>query len=200
MSKNKNGPLKEKPKPIQIGTIKRTRKAIQIHWTQGDSKFDLNERDNPLPAFNDALDALAPTVATILHLPDDWTKTSFRVVGLIMGEQGGAQTVSIMARKGLDDASKEFVFCTPPRLLAHPTEPGSYTPPLDVNDVSLVEEAVEQGKLYVRGERAQGQIAFEGDEDEGEGDGTPEPEAGQELPLHTEIADKPTKTARRRAK
>lgn len=174
-----------KPLAIQIVSATRTRKTICVHWTQGDSKFDMEERDNPLPALPKAFDALAPLVATILHLPAAWAEQNLRVVRLKMGEQGGAQTVVLYVRKGLDDASKEFVFDTPPRLLSHPSEPGSYTPPLTEADAALVEEAIEQAKLYVRGERAQGQIAFDDEKEGDDGSGTQEPEAGDELPLGT---------------
>jgi hypothetical protein len=192
------------PKPelaIDIHTIKRTRKRIEINWTQGEAKFGLKERDNPLQSFNLALDALAPLVSTICHLPDDYAKTNLRVVGVVMSEQGGTEMVSIIARKGLDDASKEFLFTTPARLLAHPTEPGSYTPPLSNAEAAAVFEVLEQAKLYIRGERAQGQIAFEGDDDE-EG----EEDANDPLPFETPEAagekpaeEKPKRTRKAKA-
>jgi hypothetical protein len=168
---------------IEIKSVHRTRKTVCIHYQQGDSKFELEERDNPLPAFGHAFDALVPLVATILHLPAAWAEQNLRVVGITMGEQGGAQTVVLACRKGLDDASKEFKFATPARLLAHPGEPGKYTPPLTNADAGLVQEAIEQAKLYVKGERAQGQIAFADENEEDDGSGTHEPEAGEELPF-----------------
>lgn len=193
------------PKPelaIDIVSVKRTRKRIEINWTQGDHKFGLKEPDNPLPSFTIALDALAPLVATVCHFPADYTKTNIRVVGVVMGEQGGTETVSIVARKGLDDASKEFVITTPARLLAHPEEPGSYTPPLTNAEAAAVYEVLEQAKLYIRGERAQGQIEFDGedDEDETEGEAASEP-----LPFeHPEAAgvkaeEKPKRGRKRKA-
>lgn len=172
---------------INVASIKRTRKRIEIAWTQGDAAFDLKERDNPLPSFVAALDALVPLVGTICHLPEDYTATNCRVTGVILGEQDGVETVALVARKGLDDASKEFVFKTPARLLAHPTEEGSYTPPLTGKEAEAVAEAIEQAKMYIRGERAQGQIAFEdedGDGDDGDNSDTAENNPDQEdLPL-----------------
>lgn len=158
-------PTSPKPKAIEIVSAQRTRKTICIHWKQGDGSFDLDERDNPLPAFIQAFDALVGLVPTILHLPAGWTE-NLRVIGIKMGEQGGAATVQLVCRKSVSDASKEFPFTTPYRLLAHPSEPGSYTPPLSDADAALVWEAVEQAKLYVRGERAQGQIEFEGEDED----------------------------------
>jgi hypothetical protein len=154
-----------KPKAIDILSVQRTRKTICIHWKQGDGKFDLDERDNPLPAFGKAFDALVPIVAAVLHVPDTW-ESDLRVIGLKLGKQGGAATVQFICRKSIPDASKEFPFTTPYRLLAHPTEPGSYTPPLAEKDAAKVWDAVEQAKAYVRGDRAQGQIQFETDDDD----------------------------------
>ncbi len=175
-------PKAEKPKAIEIVSVKRTRKTIEIHWRQGDSKFDLNERDNPLPAFAHAMDDLASLVPTICHLPAKYAESGLRVVSFKMGEQGGAETVTLICRKDIDDAAKEFAFTTPARLLAHPATPGKYTPKLDDEDGERVHAAIEQAKLYVRGERAQGQIVFEdndGDEDGGEDD----PKQGQLIDL-----------------
>lgn len=198
-------PTKSKPprpasKAIEIASVQRTRKTVVIFYRQGDGKFDLDERDNPLPSFGQAFDALTPLVSSILHVPETWAAENLRVVGLIMGEQGGAATVQLVCRKSLSDASKEFPFKTPPRLLAHPTEPGSYTPPLINAEAALVWEAVEQAKLYVRGDRAQGQIAFDdGDAGADDGTGTTEPEAGQNLEFpSTDEAAKPAKVRRRR--
>jgi hypothetical protein len=187
-------------KAIDIKSVQRTRKTICIHWAQGDGTFDLDERDNPLPSFPKAFDALTPLVATILHLPAAWAAENLRVIGLIMGEQGGAQTVSLVCRKSLSDASKEFPFKTPPRLLSHPTEPGSYTPPLTEADAGLVDEAVEQAKLYVRGDRAQGQIAFEDDKgaDDGSGDVEPKGDATAPLPFAPEKAEEPKPAKQKR--
>lgn len=182
-------------KAIDIISALRTRKTICIHYAQGDGKFDLDERDNPLPSFGTAFDALAPLVATVLHVTPEWATENLRVIGIIMGEQGGAATVQLVCRKSLSDASKEFPFKTPPRLLASPTEPGSYTPPLTEAEAGLVWEAVEQAKLYVRGDRAQGQIVFEDEAGADDGSGVTEPAAGEELPFTTTGAPEPVAPA-----
>jgi hypothetical protein len=169
-----------KPKSIDILEAHRTRKSICITWQQGDGSFELAEPDNPLPAFTKAFDALTALVTTIIHVPKEWA-ANLRVTGLKMSKQGGADQVSFVFRKGLDDASKEFVAVTPPRLLAHPTEPGSYTPPLTNAEAALVWEAVEQAKAYVKGDRAQGVISFDDDENEGgEGEGDDQLGLGKE--------------------
>lgn len=187
-------------KAIDIISVQRTRKTIVIHWQQGDGKFDLDERDNPLPSFGQAFDALPPVVGMICKFSPHWCSENLRVIGIIMGEQGGAATVQLVCRKSISDASKEFAFKTPPRLLAHPTEPGSYTPPLSDKDAALVWEAVEQAKLYVRGDRAQGQIAFEDDAGSDDGSGETAPEAGEELPLAPAPAEPPPPAKKRRSR
>jgi len=116
---------------------------------------------------------------TICHLGANYVKSGLRVVKLDVGEKGGAPTVALHCRKDIDDAAKEFAFKTPERLLAHPTQEGKYTPPLPKDDVALVEEMIEQAKQYVFGNRAQGEIQFDGDEDEDDGDG----KEGEELPF-----------------
>lgn len=171
---------------IEIASIKRTRKRIEIDYARGEGKFQLKERDNPRTSFIQAFDALAPLVATICHFPADYTAENCRVTGAILGTQGGMTTVALLVRKGIDDASKEFAFKTPARLMGHPTQEGSYTPPLSVDDAELVHQLVEEAKLYIEGERAQGQIEFEGDDGE-EGEEGEDSEEGKtddlDLPL-----------------
>lgn len=167
------GPPPEKPKVIQITSVKRTRKSVIITHTQGDAKFTCDESDLPLPSFYAAFDALAPLVGTICHFHAKYSETGMRVIRMDIGEKGGVQTVSLHARKDIDDAMKEFALHTPERLLAHPSQEGKYTPPLVAEDVALVEEMIEQAKQYVFGNRAQGQISFpdaDGDDDGDEDD------------------------------
>lgn len=167
--KEPSSPPVEKPKAIEIISVKRGRRNIVIHYAKGDAKFELDERDNPLESFYTAFDALPSVVGTICHLGANYTKSGCRVVKMDMGEKGGAPTVALHVRKDIDDAAKEFAFKTPERLLAHPTQEGKYTPPLPAGDAELVEAMVEEAKRYVKGERNQGEISF-GNEDEDEGD------------------------------
>lgn len=154
-------PPPEKPREIEITSVKRTRKTIVIEWSQGEGNYRISERDNPLPTFGAAMDALAPLVATVCHLPTSYAEEGLRVTGFDLGTKGGAATVSFRVRKDLDDASKEFAFVTPERLLEQPTEEGSYTPPLGIEACALVAEAIAEAKKYVKCDRAQGQIEFE---------------------------------------
>lgn len=175
--KKRTEPIIEKPKAIEITSVKLGRKTISIAWTQGDASFDLCERDNPLPQFYPAFAALAPVVGVVCHFPKKYAEEGLRVIALTLGEKGGVGTITLRAKKDIDDAQNEFGFSTPTRLLAHPIQEGKYTPPLAKEDAALVDEAIEQAKAYVRGERAQGQIAFEGDDDDAD-----DPDEGERLP------------------
>ncbi len=171
-------PPKEKAKNIEIVSVKRGRRNVVIHWRKGDADFQLDERDNPLPEFYQAFDALPPVVGTICHLGFTYPKSGLRVMKMDMGEKGGAPTVALHVRKDIDDAAKEFAFKTPERLLAHPTQEGKYTPPLPKGDAALVEEMIEQAKQYVMGNRSQGEIEFTDADDDEENEGDED-----ELPL-----------------
>jgi hypothetical protein len=156
----------EKPKEIEIVSVKRTRHSIVIHWRQGNGDFKLDERDNPLPSFGVAIDALGSIVSSICHFPQSYT-AGLRVAGFDLGSKGGASTIVIRAKKDLDDSSKEFGFITPERFLEQPTEEGSYSPPLGVEAAALIAECIAEAKAYVKGDRAQGQIELpKGDKDE----------------------------------
>lgn len=176
--------MTQPPQSLLINTVKRTRRAIDIQYHSGAEGRGVNSPDNPLPAFTAALDALPALVCQILALPTSYTE-NLKITGLVMGLQGEADTVSILAQKSLNDASKAFNIVTPPRLLAHPTEPGSYTPPLSNADAALVWTVIEESKAYVSGDRAQGQLPLDKDKDAEDEADLPEtaPEEGTNLPF-----------------
>lgn len=176
----KSSPAKEKPKTINILKVWRTRKKIIITYQKGDDELREKSRDNPLPSFDKALDALDAVVGTILQLPKDYIK-GCRIMGLEVKEKGGADSVAIYAQKDVPDAAKTWPIHTPERLLQHPSVEGTYTPPLGAKDVDRIRDAIEAAKDYVRGNRAQGQLSLEDEEDD-EGEG-PEPTQGAELAL-----------------
>lgn len=169
MSKSKSAPPAEKPKILTIHAVKRTRRFIFIDYAVGDESMTVRSNDNPLPDFTKALDDLALLVGVICHLPEDYCTTGMKIDGIKLITQG-ARVVSVVAQKSVHDASKAFKIVTPGRLLEHPTEEGSYTPPLPDMWIAVVEEIIEQAKQYVLGNRAQGQLPLEGDEDDGDAD------------------------------
>lgn len=170
----KKKPASPKNGAIEIAYVKVTRKRICIKWTVGENERSLAERDEPLPSFRKAFDALTPLVGTICHFPAKYSDTGLRVTELHIGNKGGVSTASLTARKDLDDARKEFAFTTPERLLENPTEEGAYSPPLDTDSAGLVLDAISEAKMYVNGKRSQGEIQFDDgnddDDEDGEGD------------------------------
>jgi len=160
---------------MEIHKVKRTKKEIQVEWTEESGTFQASERENPLPAFPAAMEALIPVALAIGHLPGEYA-SGLRVVGFTMSEQSGSPAVSLICKKDLDDAAKTFDFRLPARALQEPSSPGTYTPALSKEHAAIVTEAIEQAKAYVRGERAQGMIAFDVETASEDGSGVIEPD------------------------
>lgn len=208
----RSGPQKEKPKAIDIVEVRRTRRFIRIHYRQGDEDFRLRSNENPLPEFNHALDALAPLACEIVEAPEGWV-TNLKVNGLKLGALRDARTASVIVQKGIGLSGKVLNVTTPPALLSTPQTEGAVTQPLSTVQASLVGEAEEQAKRYVKGERAQGTLDIDEDEEDGDDSesATPEPElplaapdmahnrkrtAGEEVPFPGGSSGKPAKKRR----
>lgn len=170
-----------KPKQIDVVSGKLTRRRVFASWMQGDAYFDLDENENPLPSMAKAMAKLARVAASIIHAPADYAD-GLRVVSVTIGSKGGARTVALSCRKALDDASKEFSFTTPERLLAHPTEEGAYSPPLKKEHADAVDDAVEEFRKYILGQRAQGTLPLDDGDDDESGAGQKEDPAQEKLP------------------
>lgn len=177
------------PGSIVIAKVKRTRKRLFVSWNNGSEDRSVNSTENALPDFQTSLDALAPLVCEICAWPAEYAQ-DLRVMGVVMGEQGEADTVSIIAQKSLVDAGKALNISTPPRLLAHPTEPGSYTPPLMDAQAELVWALIEAAKDYAKGNRAQGELPGIGgiEEEDDLGGGEQPDENSDPLPFEAEEA------------
>jgi hypothetical protein len=178
--KKKTEPKEPKAPPTPsfvINKVKLTRKSVYISYTKvvdGNEEFgDIESRDNPLTSFSDSVAALAPVVCRIIEASAEYTK-DLRVLGITMGSQGDADNVSILAHKSLSEAAKAFKIVTPTRLLQHPTEPGTYTPPLTKEEASAIYDVLSEAKAYLNGERAQGQLELDEEEVEEEGDSNTE--------------------------
>lgn len=184
---------------IVIKKIKRTRRKLLIAWHNGTEDLSVNSTENALPEFHEALDALASLTCEVCAWSPEYSE-NMRVMGVAMGEQGEAETVSILAQKSLVDAGKALNIATPPRLLSHPTEPGSYTPPLTDKQAELVYALIEAAKDYAKGNRAQGELpGIGGVEDEEEGGGEMHIGGTEELNLPDD-EEKPKAKRKRKAK
>lgn len=189
------------PGKIVIKKIKRTRRKLYISWNNGTEDLSVNSTENALPEFHTALDALASLTCEVCAWPSDYA-ANMRVMGVVMGEQGEADTVSILAQKSLGDAGKALNIATPPRLLAHPTEPGSYPPPLTDAQAELVWSLIEAAKDYAKGNRAQGELPGIGGVDENEDEGGGEMHIGgtEELNLPDDTPPEEPKRKRKAKK
>lgn len=178
------------PTKLEIVRFRRTRKTIYVSYWNGTEHLSIDSRDNPLPALQVSLDALSSIVCKICAFPEGYCAEGMRVLGVTMGEQGEADTVSIFAQKSLSDAAKAFNIITPPRLLAHPSQPGTYTPPLSETDAAAIYDLIENIKDYITGERQQGllpDLKIDGEE----GDDSDDEDQNQtEMPQVNEAAPK----------
>lgn len=187
--------------PLTIQKIKRSNRKLFIAYTKGGEELTVDSPDNPLPEFLTAMAHLVEILGDVLHVPTTWTGENCRIVGMNLGEQGGAETVSILAQKSLPDAGKAFKIVTPPRLLSHPVEPGSYTSPLTEAQAQWVHELIEQAKQYVLGNRAQGVLPGLNPDEDDDTDFSDEAPDLQALKFEVaEAAEEPAKKKRGRPK
>lgn len=154
--------MNKKTTSLRIIKVRRTRKSIKIHYRNGDEEHEITSRDMPLPSFVAALDSLQPVVLAICGLPAEYAE-NLVVSGFTLTDKG---MVTFQAKKSLPEASGPFNIATPLRFMDHPEEEGTYTPALDAQSVELIEEAEEQAKAYIKGDRAQGQLPLPDGEDE----------------------------------
>ncbi len=161
----KTNPPAEKPKLIQILEAKRTRRFIRIHYRKGDEDFKIRSNENPLPELALSLNALRPVLCRIVQVDSAWGD-DVNITGIAFGEMRDAQTVIIHAQKPLTVCGKVMKVVSPPALLETPKTEGTVTPPLDAEDVKLIEEAREQIREYTIGKRAQGTLGLDEDEED----------------------------------
>lgn len=158
--------MNETASSLTILKVRRTRKHIVIGYRNGVDEYPgVKFRENPLPAFDAAIAALTPLVCELLLLPATYVE-NMKATGLTIADPDGNEQVCIVAQKSLPDAAGPFNIATPLRFVNAPQTEGSFTPALKAEQVALIDEVIEQAKAYVRGERAQGVIKFEGGEDD----------------------------------
>lgn len=185
--------MSEKPKHIVVESVSRTRRHIVIEYTQGDETLSVKSNENPLPEFNQALDALTPLLCSIIEVPSDYG-LNLKVAGVSMGTLRDVRTVRIHAKKNLSHCGKLLPIDTPPVLMSTPTTEGGVTPPLDAAQAELVDAVLEEAKRYIKGERAQGTLEIDEDEDEDDFGHDPlAPDNTAPLPLPEGSTGKPAK-------
>ena len=161
---------------LNIRKIRRSSKKITFVFLNGEEEHSASYKDNPLPSFGPALDALAPLVCELCELPRDYI-AGLTVSGLTLCESGKVECVTIVAKKEIAGNSRPFNIATPLITIDQPEEgEGSH---LTIAQAILVETAVEEARKYIRGERSQGQMKLTPEAEETEVEGDEEPEAGE---------------------
>jgi hypothetical protein len=184
---------------MHITKVRRTKKKIIVEYTVDGEERVLRAPENPLPAFNEAFDALTPLVCEICHLPAKFGN-KLTVLEVKLTDKGN-ELVTFKASKEIDDSTDAFKFSTPNRLTSHPKEEGKCSPPLKEAQVALITALIDEAAAYVKGDRAQGQIQFPAGEDDPEDgdDGAAEPEAGEKLNFSESAANSTGTPAKKKA-
>lgn len=156
---------------MDIKSVRIKRRAVVVEYENEGETHSVTSRDNPLPSFIKAVEALAPLVLDICHLPSDYIH-GLKPSGITLVTKQETQMVVVTAQKELTDANSPFNIATPLRFLSVPKEEGSYSPPLKEAQVELVDEVISQAKKYVKGDRAQGQLPLEVEKNAGADDET----------------------------
>jgi hypothetical protein len=179
--------MPDKSKPIRILSVQRLPKTIYVAWQQGPGRnFDLNEPDNPLTAFNEAMDKLPALLCRVMEVPADW-KLNVRPIGIVIGEINGVDTFKIVAQKGLAHTGKVMPLTTPPSLMGKPSNPEDHAQPFKPEYLEPIRELIEAAKEYIMGNRAPGTLVpIEGEED----DEKTEPKDGAQMSLGDQAAGK----------
>lgn len=156
---------------LNIRKMRRSAKKLSFTYLNGEEEHSASYKDNPLPSFGPALDALAPLVCELCELPHDY-KDGLTVSGLTLAESGKVECVTIVAKKEIAGNSRPFNIATPLIPIDQPEE-GEGTH-LTIAQAILVETALEEARKYIRGERAQGQMKLAAEKEEEEAGGEPE--------------------------
>lgn len=166
---------------LNIRKMRRSAKKLSFTYLNGEEEHSASYKDNPLPSFGPALDALAPLVCELCELPRDYM-TGLTVSGLTLAESGKVECVTIVAKKEIAGNSRPFNIATPLIPIDQPEEgEGSH---LTIAQAILVETALEEARKYIRGERSQGQMKLTPEESkEEETDGEAEADDGKLVQL-----------------
>lgn len=126
---------------------------VSIHYrhTENDGQdvieSVLKSKDEPLPAFLEALGALAPAITELAELPEDYLDTVRGVTLHRDAEDPEAFTVTYCATKRVGASHSPIILNTP--SVARPEEG------------ELIEAVLREGTRYLKGERAQADLPLE---------------------------------------
>lgn len=157
---------KEKPKEIVITAVRNLRKSLRIEWLEGSDEVGRNFHDNPLPSFYKALAALTPHVCSLCELPAGDAK-KIEATGITVRARGENNLALVVARKKIRKGKRVFNISTPLLAMYEDAE-AKGADHMESDEAKAIEKVIAEAKKYLRGERAQGQIAFEEEKTEEE--------------------------------
>src|SRR4051812_7305054 len=108
---------------MDIKSVRIKRRAVVVEYENEGETHSVTSRDNPLPSFTKAVEALAPLVLDICHLPTDYIH-GLKPSGITLIEKQETSMVVITAQKELTDCNSPFNIATPVRFLSVPKEEG----------------------------------------------------------------------------
>ncbi len=150
---------KEKPKPIEITSVRNNRKSITIGWKQGSDEYPgVIFHDNPRKSFYAALDALVPHVVTLAEF-DKSDKKHITATGITVRAKGDGAQALIVAQKKLDRNGRVLNIATP-LLSMYADKKNEGADHMTEAEAAAIEKVITEAKKYVRGDREQGQIEF----------------------------------------
>lgn len=169
---------------LNIRKMRRSAKKLSFTYLNGEEEHSASYKDNPLPSFGPALDALAPLVCELCELPLDY-KDGLTVSGLTIAESGKVECVTIVAKKEIAGNSRPFNIATPLIPIDQPEDgEGSH---LTIAQAILVETALEEARKYISGERSQGQMKLAAEESTEEETDDEAGEDGKLIPMSKRV-------------
>ncbi len=149
----------KKEETVTIKSVRNTRAAIVIEWTEGSDDCSRTFHDNPLKSFLNALDGLTEHVITLGEFPAGYAK-GIEATGITLREKGDNVLAMITAKKKLKRNGRVFNIATPILAMYEGGEDEKGADHMTEVEAAAVEKMIKEAKKYLAGERAQGQIEF----------------------------------------
>lgn len=117
-------------------------------------EYSMSCKQEPLPSFIEAMEALAPEVAKICELDEvDAQKLTVSGVSFSYGGEDGVMGAVITAQKALKNTSAPLCLNTPHKPSALYGEDGDLANLLDSTTVLKLEDLQAEAERYIKGER-----------------------------------------------
>lgn len=155
---------------MKINRVKYNGKTVEIDHETDKTSAEMTYHDRPLPEFIEAIEELAPLIATICEFPaaywqDENGESKIEPTGFTITDKQEVRCVTFTAKRKVIDSHSPLNIATPIRYMEHPQTEGTISTPFTDKQRALVERAIEEAKRYVKGERAQGTLPLNKDEE-----------------------------------